>query len=164
MSANHYAAAVVRDPGVKSPAAAPGAEPSYMLPFVLVTGPSLLWAIGANLNDVLIRHKKSVRAYRLQISGIKQLSSAVASSPHCRPAGDGEARIPTRPPRRPVYSRCVSSGLRVPRSFCLEDRSLYTPSAAEQEVSLKQLRRMIVWADSLKPSFFGFTQESYPRI
>jgi hypothetical protein len=98
MSANHYAAAVVRDPGAKSPAAAPGAEPSYMLLFVLVTGPSLLWAIGANPNDVLIRHKKSVRAYRLQISGFKQLSSAVASSPHCRPAGDGEARIPTRPP------------------------------------------------------------------
>lgn len=48
MSADHYVAAVRRDPRSKSPSAAAVSERGYILPFGLVTGPSFLWAIGTN--------------------------------------------------------------------------------------------------------------------
>ena len=48
MFANHYVAAVRRDPRATSPSTAPAAERRHVLPFVLVTGPSVLWGIGAN--------------------------------------------------------------------------------------------------------------------
>jgi MFS transporter, FHS family, L-fucose permease len=45
------------------PTAAPLTESRYILPFVLVTGLFFLWAIGVNLNDILIPHLK--RAFGL---------------------------------------------------------------------------------------------------
>src|SRR6476646_6538744 len=38
-------------------------EPQYVLPFVLVTSLFFMWALGVNLNDILIPHLK--KAFRL---------------------------------------------------------------------------------------------------
>src|SRR6202142_3682762 len=49
----------VRPSGTSSPDA-PITQPKYLLPFVLITSLVFLWAIGVNLNDVLIPHFKKI--------------------------------------------------------------------------------------------------------
>jgi FHS family L-fucose permease-like MFS transporter len=45
--------------GAQPPTTAPVTERRYLLPLVLVTGLFFLWAIGVNLNDILIPHLKA---------------------------------------------------------------------------------------------------------
>lgn len=55
--------AVRSDAGTNLPTGVPVKERRYVLPFVLVTELFFLWAIGVNLNDVLIHHLR--RAFGL---------------------------------------------------------------------------------------------------
>ena len=44
--------------GASSTASAPLTERRFALPFVLITSLFFLWALGVNLNDILIPHLK----------------------------------------------------------------------------------------------------------
>src|SRR6266849_9208213 len=46
-------------PAERPPSSVPLTEPRYVVPLVLVTSLFFLWAIGVNLNDILIPHLKA---------------------------------------------------------------------------------------------------------
>src|SRR6516165_3767157 len=58
--------------GASSGISAPLTERRFLLPFILITSLFFLWALGVNLNDILIPHlKKAFRLTDLQSSLIQ---------------------------------------------------------------------------------------------
>ncbi len=98
--------------------AAPITEGRYILPLVLVTSLFFLWAIGVNLNDILIQHFK--KAFSLSDSGSSLIQVAFFGG-YCLaalPAGWLMQRV--------GYKRGILIGLLV----CAAGTSLFIPAAS----------------------------------